>query len=320
MQASTPEINANKIKLEAIALGFEVCGIASAQKLHKYEQAFAQWLKKGLNGTMAYMGNHIPERLDPRLLVEGARSVIVVALNYFPEKKQNPGCSPVVSKYAQGIDYHFVMKEKLRQLSVILMQMAPDHRGRVFTDSAPVLERAWAVEAGIGWIGKNACLIIPRKGSFYFLGEIITNIELAPSKAFENDYCGNCTRCIDACPTQAIIAPKTIDARRCISYLTIEMKEQIPATFRGKMKGRIFGCDICQDVCPHNRFAVPTNLKAFEPLPAIAQWGSLQWKNIDKQQFKLMLKKQLSAMARVKFEKLKDNIMTATAAPEEQTG
>lgn len=320
MQASTPEINANKIKLEAIALGFEACGIASAQKLYKYEQSFVQWLNKGLNGTMAYMGNHIPERLDPRLLVDGARSVIVVALNYFPEKKQNPRCGHLVSKYAQGIDYHFVMKEKLRLLSEKLTQMAPGHQGRVFTDSAPVLERAWAVEAGIGWIGKNACLIIPRKGSFYFLGEIITNIELAPSGAFEKDHCGNCTRCIDTCPTQAIIAPKTIDARRCISYLTIEMKDRIPAAFRGKMNGRIFGCDICQDVCPHNRFAAPTNQKSFEPLPAIAQWGSRQWENIDKQQFNLMLKKQLSAMARIKFEKLKDNIEAATAAPEEQTG
>jgi len=317
MEALTPEILAQKIKQEALALGFDACGIATAGKLHEHEQSFTQWLKSGRNAKMGYMENNIEKRLDPRKLVEGARSVILVALNYYPQKFQNTGSAAIVSKYAYGIDYHYVVREKLRRLSGKLLELVPEHQGREFTDSAPVLERAWAVKAGLGWVGKNACLIIPRKGSFFFLGELITNVGLSPDKPFEKDHCGNCSRCIEACPTGAIVAPKTIDARRCISYLTIELKDRIPETFRGKLKGRIFGCDICQDVCPHNRFSAPTRETAFEQLQAIALWDTTEWKNLEKPRFNQMIKKALSPMARVKYEKLMDNISAALAAEED---
>ena len=314
MEASTPHILSNYVKKEALALGFDACGIAAAGNLREHEEPFKQWLTSGHNGKMGYMENNLEKRLDPRKLVDGARSVIVVALNYYPQKFQNPDSAAIVSKYAYGIDYHYVIRDKLQRLSAKLSEMAPDHQGREFTDSAPVLERAWAVKAGLGWVGKNACLIIPRKGSFFFLGELITNIELAPDKPFVKDHCGNCRRCIEACPTAAIVAPHTIDARHCISYLTIELKESIPEAFRGKLIGRIYGCDTCQDACPHNRFATPTRETAFEPIKAISEWDTRQWKKLEKPCFNREVKKVLSPMARVKYEKLMDNISAALPA------
>lgn len=307
---STQEITAI-IKQEALQLGFTACGVATAEKLHAHETPLKKWLKEGMHGAMAYMENHLEKRLDPRMLVEGARSVIVVAMNYFPTEQQNPDASYLVSKYAYGIDYHFIIKEKLRKLEERLKELAPQHQGRVFTDSAPVLERAWAVQAGLGWTGKNGCLIIPRKGSFLFLGELITNIELRPDTPFEKDFCGNCRRCIDACPTGAFVAPKLLDARRCISYLTIELKDRIPVEFRKKMQGRIFGCDICQDVCPHNRFTEPTGESALNALTFVRNWSDDNWENIDKASFNRLVKKPKSPLSRIKFEKLRDNIDAA---------
>ncbi len=313
MQGSTPQEITTIIKQEALHLGFAACGIARAGKLTQHETPLKDWLKEGLHGALGYMETHLEKRLDPRMMVAGARSVIVVAMNYFPKEQQNPRASYIVSKYAYGIDYHFIIKEKLRRLEQKLKELAPQHQGRVFTDSAPVLERAWAVQAGLGWTGKNGCLIIPRKGSFFFLGELITNIELVPDAAFEKDFCGNCRRCMDACPTQAIVAPGKLDARRCISYLTIEFKDKIPDEFRGKMQGRIFGCDICQDVCPHNRFSSPTAEAGFSALEPIRKWENKNWENLDRLGFNQTFKKAGSPLSRIKFEKLRDNIEAAAA-------
>lgn len=317
MEGSKNQQFSKIIKQEAISLGFSACGIAAAGRLMAHEPHLRNWLDKGMNGAMAYMGNHLEKRLDPRLLVPEARSVIVVAMNYFPRQRQHAGSSYIVSKYAYGADYHYIMKEKLRRLEEKLKELAPEHQGRVFTDSAPVLERAWAVQAGLGWAAKNGCLIIPRKGSFFFLGEIITNIELEPDAPFEKDFCGNCRRCMQACPTGAIVAPRKVDARLCISYLTIELKENIPADLREKLKGRIFGCDVCQDVCPHNRFAQHCSEEAFSALPQITEWNNEDWEKLNKQGFNQTFKKSRSPLLRIKHEKLMDNIAAAGSGPEQ---
>lgn len=311
MQGPTPQEITTIIKQEALQLGFSACGVARAGKLTQHETPLKNWLKEGLHGAMGYMENHLEKRLDPRMLAEDARSVIVVAMNYFPKNLQNPQASYIVSKYAYGIDYHYIIKDKLRKLEEKLKELAPLHEGRVFTDSAPVLERAWAVKAGLGWTGKNGCLIIPRKGSFFFLGELITNVDLVPDAPFEKDFCGNCRRCMEACPTQAIVAPGELDARRCISYLTIELKDRIPDEFRRKMQGRIFGCDICQDVCPHNRFSEPTGEAFFDALEPIKEWANRKWEGLDQQEFNQTFKKAGSPLSRIKFEKLRDNIEVA---------
>ncbi|MEE4177695.1 MAG: tRNA epoxyqueuosine(34) reductase QueG [Bacteroides sp.] len=315
MEGYSPKDNAEFLKQEALKLGFSACGIASAEKFREHKQPLKSWLSEGMHGAMGYMENHLEKRLDPRLLVPGARSVVVVALNYFPPAFQHPESPYIVSKYAYGKDYHFILKEKLQQLLEILKKREPAHQGRVFTDSAPVLERGWAVKAGLGWTGKNGCLIIPRKGSFFFLGELITNIELQPDIPFEKDLCGNCTLCMEACPTGALISPGKLDARKCISYLTIELKSPVPEPFRGKMKGRIFGCDICQDVCPHNRFAVPTDETGFLPLEPIRNWKAEQWENMEPVTFNQMVKKAASPMGRVTYSKIMDNI-SAAGTPE----
>jgi epoxyqueuosine reductase len=311
MEGSARQEITKIIKQEALKLGFTACGIARAERLLEHEEPLKKWLKEGMHGKMGYMENHFEKRLDPRKLVPNACSVIVVALNYFPKEIQNPDAAYIVSKYAYGADYHLIIKDKLRRLSEKLKELAPEHEGRAFTDSAPVLERAWAVRSGLGWTGKNACLIIPRKGSLFFLGELITNVELSPDEPFEKDFCGNCRRCIDACPTKAIVSPAKLDARRCISYLTIELKEHIPEEFRGKMQGRIFGCDICQDVCPHNRFSSPTSEEKFSPLKPIQEWDSQKWPEISRSEFNQQLRNMGSPMARIKYEKLVDNIDAA---------
>lgn len=311
MEGSSAQEHAEFIKQEALTLGFSACGIARAEKLTENEQPLKDWLSEGKHGAMAYMENHLEKRLDPRLLVPGARSVIVVALNYFPKENQHPGSPYLVSKYAYGKDYHFILKDKLNRLSERLRERVPSHEGRVFTDSAPVLERAWAVKAGLGWTGKNGCLIIPRKGSFFFLGELITNVDLRPDLPFEKNLCGTCTRCLESCPTKAIIAPGRLDARQCISYLTIELKDPVPEAFRGKMKGRIFGCDICQDVCPHNRFSTPAEEEGLKPLEPILSWDDKDWEGLDKTTFNQTVKKAGSPIGRVKHEKMKDNIKAA---------
>ncbi|HAJ98585.1 MAG TPA: tRNA epoxyqueuosine(34) reductase QueG [Bacteroidales bacterium] len=313
----SPAVNqalAAAIKQEAASLGFDACGIAKVGRLSNMESGLRQWLSEGKHGAMGYMEKHLEKRLDPSLLVENAKSVIVVALNYYTDTSNDAFDNLIVSKYARDKDYHLVMKEKISKLEAKLKQLMPNHDGRIFVDSAPLLEKAWAVRAGLGWIGKNTCLIIPRKGSFFFLGELVTNIELPEDKEFASGHCGACTRCIDACPTAAIVAPGNLDARKCISYLTIELKAPIPDAYRdGSLKGQIFGCDICQDVCPHNRFAKPG---WFNRECDFAQWSATKWSNLTKEEFKRQFVLAKSPIARVKFEKLQDNIAAANMPSE----
>ena len=326
------------IKEKVLELGFDAVGVAAAGLLGSYAARYQQWLENGYHGKMSYMERNLEKRMHPGRLYEGARSVIVAAKNYYPVQSGNKndypaqpaGATPAgkgpltahtpirgdrpeedqlkVAKYAWGMDYHYVIREKLGQLIRLIEELAPGTSSRAFTDSAPVFERAWAEMAGLGWTGKNACLIIPRKGSFFFLGEVITTLELEPDSPFGNELCGNCIRCMQACPTGAITSPGEIDARRCISYLTIELKEPIPEEFKGKCQGWIFGCDICQDVCPHNRNASPHKEALFEPLEPIANWTAEQWRNMQKSDFRKKLVKAGSPMSRVKYEKLMDTI------------
>lgn len=256
-----------QIKEEAYRLGFTACGIAEVSFAESEAAYFDQWIADGYHGGMKYMENYRDIRLDPQGLVEGARSVICVALNYYPEKKQ-PETAPQIAYYAYGKDYHVLLKEKLTQLTTFLTSLFPEQQSRSFVDSAPILERYWAWKAGLGWIGKNGCLIIPFKGSFFFLGEIVTTA-LLPYDSPQKERCGRCTSCLEACPTNALEAPKRLNANQCLSYLTIEHKGDIPTGTAAKIGNRLFGCDICQLVCPWNRFAMPTNEKAFDPAPSL---------------------------------------------------
>lgn len=301
------------IKQKALELGFDAYGIAQAGALTTQQPILSEWLANGYHAKMSYMAGHFDKRIDPRLLVPGAQSVIVVALNYFPAASQAAGTTYKVARYAYGKDYHVVIKEKLERLARALTEMAGGHQYRVFTDSAPVLERSWAQAAGLGNHGKNTCLILPRKGSYYFLGELITDAVLEPDEAFKKDLCGKCTRCIEACPTGAITGPGIIDAGKCISYLTIELKDSIPEELKDQCEGWIFGCDRCQEVCPHNKHASPHSEKAFDPLPPITDWKNRQWESMTKVDFRLHFKQANSPIARVKYEKLMDNIRIAGA-------
>ncbi len=299
------------IKNKSFELGFSSCGMARAKALVDNKQLLGKWLESGYHAGMAYMANHFEKRIDPTLLVPGAKSVVSVSLNYFPSKKQPKKAFYQISRYAYGRDYHFVIKDKLHQLAQHMTSLAGKHTYRVFTDSAPVFERSWAKQAGIGTYGKNTCLIIPRKGSYHFLGEIITSMELTPDAPLGKDLCGKCNKCLDACPTQALVAPGILDANKCISYLTIEHKENIPGTYTGKLNGWIFGCDICQEVCPHNRFAKGHNIKAFERLTPITDWTREQWELMTEADFKKYFIDTGSAIARVTYHKFMDNIKSA---------
>ncbi len=300
------------LKMKALELGFSACGVARTRRLSHQEVFLRSWLNAGYQGRMHYMSNHFEKRVDPGLLVPGATSVVSVALNYFPAEGQPPGTRCRVSRYAFGKDYHHVIKNKLHELASCLERMAGPHQYRVFTDSAPVLERSWAQEAGLGGIGKNTCFIIPRKGSFYFLGELITDVPLAAGSAFQKDLCGKCTRCIDACPTKAITGPGILDAGKCISYLTIELKDNIPEKYRKLCGGWIFGCDICQEVCPHNRHATPHNHEELRPLHPIVHWSDKDWARMTHEEYNRHFKRSASALNRISYEKLKDNIRCAT--------
>jgi epoxyqueuosine reductase len=294
------------IKNEAQKLGFMFCGIAKAEFLEQEAPRLENWLKKDMHGEMQYMENYFDKRLDPRLLVDGAKSVISLGLNYFTDQEQVDPLSPKISKYAYGSDYHQVIKEKLKQLLAAINEEIGEVDGRAFVDSAPVLDRAWAKKAGMGWIGKNTNLINKKAGSFFFLAELIVDIELEYDIEPTADHCGTCTRCIDACPTEAIVAPYIVDGSRCISYLTIELKNEIPAEFKGKMDNWMFGCDICQDVCPWNKFSVLNNEPAFKPHPDLLGLDRKDWEDITEDVFKKVFKN--SALKRTKFSGLNRNI------------
>lgn len=293
-----------KIKQKAMELGFLHCGISKAEFLEAEAPRLEKWLKQGFHGEMAYMENHFDKRLDPTLLVPGAKSVISLLYNYFPDQKQRPD-SFNISKYAYGKDYHFVVKEKLKELFQFIHEEIGEIDGRVFVDSAPVLERAWAAKSGLGWVGKNANLLTKQVGSFYFLSEIICDLELEYDRPV-TDHCGSCTACIDACPTQAIESPQIVNGSKCISYATIELKSEIPEFFRDKMEDWMFGCDICQDVCPWNRFSKPHSEPEFQPNEAILNYSKKEWTELTKELFDEIFHK--SPVKRTKFEGLKRNI------------
>lgn len=301
---TTQAKNAELIKAEAKRLGFMSCGISKAGFLEEEAPRLEQWLKREYHGEMKWMENHFDKRLDPTKLVPGAKSVISVLLNYFPEETQQQDI-PKISKYAYGEDYHFVIKQKLKDLMQFIQTEIGEVDGRAFVDSAPVMDRAWAAKAGLGWTGKHSLLLTKGAGSFYFIGELILDLDLVQDQPVEN-YCGTCTKCIDACPTDAIVAPEVVDATKCISYLTIELKDAIPATFKDQMEGWAFGCDICQDVCPWNRFSEPTKEAAFTPHPDLLKMDSNDWQEITDDVFKKVFKK--SAVKRTKFEGLKRNL------------
>ena len=281
------------------------CGVSNAEFLEEEAPRLEKWLESNMQGNMQYMENHFDKRLDPRLLVDGAKSVVSLALNYFPEKTQNED-SYKISKYAYGEDYHFIIKWKLKELMKFIQAEIGEVGGRVFVDSAPVLDRAWAKKSGLGWIGKNANLINKEAGSFFFLAELIIDLELEPDGPVK-DYCGTCTACIDECPTDAIPEPYVVDGSKCISYLTIELKDEIiPKEFQGKMEDWMFGCDICQDVCPWNRFSTPHNEPLLNPKPNLLGLNKKDWQDLTEEVFRDLFKN--SAVKRTKFDGLKRNI------------
>jgi epoxyqueuosine reductase len=294
------------IKQEAASLGFADCGIAEVTVLSEDEIRLKTWLQKGYHAGMDYMQKHADLRINPELLVDNAKSVVVFLYNYFPSKMMESDSSYLISSYAYGQDYHDVIREKLNLLIEKLKELVPEISIRGFVDSAPVLERAWATRAGLGWIGKNSMLISKRNGSYFFISELITDIELEYDKPFGGNYCGDCSMCLDNCPTSAITDLRTIDANKCISYLTIENKGEIPSTFNGKYKNWIFGCDICQQVCPWNRFSTPHQEPAFEPSSELLSFQKQDWQQLDNEQFTQMFRK--SAVKRAKFAGLKRNI------------
>jgi len=293
------------IKSKAKSFGFQNCGISKADFLEEEAPRLEKWLKNNYNGEMKYMENHFDKRLDPRLLVEGSKSVISLSYNYFPEEKISILENYKISKYAYAEDYHEVIKEILREMVAELQEEIGEFGFRVFVDSAPVLERAWAKKSGIGWVGKNANLITKQSGSFYFLAEIICDLELIPDHA-TTDHCGSCRKCIDACPTDAIVSEKIIDGSRCISYATIELKDEIPGHFKDKMEDWMFGCDICQDVCPWNRFSAPNKQSRFKPNEALKNFKKGEWKELTQEIFSEIFRK--SPVKRTKFAGLKRNI------------
>jgi len=294
------------IKTEAKNLGFMFCGIAKAEFLEQEAPRLEDWLKKGMHGEMQYMENHFDKRLDPRLLVDGAKSVISLGLNYYTDNDQHDPLAPKISRYAYGADYHHVIKDKLKQLLNTINEKIGEVGGRAFVDSAPVLDRAWAKKAGMGWIGKNGNLINKKAGSFFFLAELIIDLELEYDIEPTANHCGSCTRCVDACPTDAIVGPYIVDGSRCISYLTIELKNEIPAEFKGKMDNWMFGCDICQDVCPWNKFSVLHNEPSFTPHTELLGMKQTDWEDITHETFQKVFKN--SAVKRTKFDGLKRNI------------
>ncbi len=287
-------------------LGFDYCGIAKAVRLDDDARRLENWLQKGFNGSMQYMDNYFELRVDPSKLVPGARSVITLLLNYFPAEQQD-SAEPKVAKYAYGKDYHEVIRSKLKLLLQSIKENIGDINGRGFVDSAPVLERSWAQKSGLGWIGKNGNLISKQSGSFFFIATLITDLDLEYDDPFVKDYCGTCTKCIDYCPTDAILPDKVIDGSKCISYFTIELKDALmPSTMKGKFNDWLFGCDVCQDVCPWNRFSKPNNEINFTPLPEVLHFTKNDWEALTEESFKIIFKD--SPLKRTKFGGIKRNL------------
>lgn len=294
------------IKNEALRLGFDSCGISKAERLDKEAMLLEAWLNQDMHGKMAYMARHFDKRIDPRELVPGAKSVISLSYNYYTDQKQTDSAAPKLATYAYGKDYHDVVREKLEALFSFIREKAGSVEGRCFVDSAPVLEKAWAQRSGIGWIGKNTNILTKRRGSYFFLGEIICDLELEHDSPVK-DYCGTCTKCIDACPTDAIYEPYKVDASKCISYFTIELKDEIlPQEYKGKFKNWMYGCDICQQVCPINSQAEKHKEPAFEPLPELMNMTLKDWEQLNEESFKRLFKN--SAVKRTKYAGLKRNI------------
>jgi epoxyqueuosine reductase len=293
-----------QVKKIALSLGFDLCGISKAAYLENETPRLEKWLGENRHGEMAYMARHFDKRLDPAKLVEGARSVISLVHNYFPKKDIFSGRKYKIARYAYGADYHNVIRKKLEKFVLAIREQIGEVNGRVFVDSAPVMERQWAAQAGLGWTGKNTLLLNPAMGSYFFLSEFITDLELDPDAPIQ-DHCGTCTRCIDACPTGAL-TPYQIDARKCISYLTIELKGPIPDEFRDKYNEWIFGCDICQEVCPWNRFSKPHREPELDPVPEIESFSDADWIEITADVFRKLFKK--SPLQRAKLEGIKRNI------------
>jgi epoxyqueuosine reductase len=302
------------IKKTATEVGFDYCGISKADFLEEQAPRLEKWLRANMQGEMKYMTHYFDMRLDPRKLMEGSKSVISVLLNYYPEKTQGSGTigseqenTPKISKYAYGKDYHFVIKDKLTEMVKKMQQEIGYFQARVFTDSAPVMDKVWAEKSGLGWMGKNTNLINKKMGSFFFIGEIICDLELEPDGPVK-DYCGTCTKCIDACPTDAITDAYIVDGSKCISYATIELKStlNIPKEFKGKMDNWAFGCDICQDVCPWNRFSSPHKTPAFEPHEKLLNMNKKEWNEITEEVFNAIFK--LSAVQRPKYKGLMRNL------------
>ncbi|WP_417885209.1 tRNA epoxyqueuosine(34) reductase QueG [Zunongwangia sp.] len=294
----------NLIKEEAKRLGFMSCGISKAEFLEEEAPRLEDWLNKNRNGEMRYMENHFDKRLDPTLLVPGAKSVVSMLLNYYPKETQRDD-SYKISKYAYGRDYHFVIKEKLKDLLAFIREHIGEVDGRAFVDSAPVLDKAWAAKSGLGWIGKHSNLLTKQVGSFYFIAELIIDLELDYDTPV-TDHCGSCTACIDACPTQAIVEPYKVDGSKCISYYTIELKNEIPLAAQENLDDWMFGCDICQDVCPWNRFSKPHNEPLFNPNPEILSYSKKDWKELTQDVFSEIFRK--SAVKRTKYSGLLRNI------------
>ncbi len=302
----TIENNTRIIKELATQFGFDHCGIAKAVVLDEDARRLETWLNKGMHGSMQYMENHFDLRIDPSKLVPGAKSVITLLLNYFPSQHQDPA-APKIASYAYGNDYHEVIREKLTRFLAEIKQSIGEVAGRGFVDSAPVLERSWAQRTGLGWIGKNGNLINKQGGSFFFIATLIIDLELNYDDPYAKDYCGSCTKCIDSCPTDAILPNKVVDGSKCISYFTIELKETlIPETMKGKFDNWMFGCDVCQDVCPWNRFSSPTSEINFTPIAAILNFSKSDWEELTEENFKIIFKD--SPLKRSKFSGIKRNL------------
>ncbi len=306
----------NIIQSIATQLGFDFCGISKAEKLEDDARRLEKWLQEGMHGTMHYMTQHFEKRVDPTLLVPGAKSVITLLFNYFPSQQQNIG-SPKIATYAYGNDYHTVIKQKLQEFFFMMKEKIGDINGRGFVDSAPVLERSWAQKSGLGWIGKNGNLINKQQGSYFFIASLITDVELETDQPIIKDYCGSCTKCIDHCPTEAILPNKVVDGSKCISYFTIELKEAlIPNTMKGKFDNWLFGCDTCQQVCPWNRFSQANKEIKFTPLPEILEFSTKDWEELTEENFNLIFKN--SPIKRAKFTGIKRNLQFINNISNEQ--